>query len=74
MNQASLLADLAEIMELPAEALSPAAELAALPQWDSTAIIGFMAACDERYGRLLPTDRLLACRTVGDLLALAEES
>lgn len=70
MNQTSLLAELAEILELPPAGLSPETPLATLPQWDSTAVIGFMALCDERYDRLVAADRVLACRTLGDLMEL----
>ena len=73
MEKDAFLAFLAEILETPLDELTPATELAALPLWDSTAVIGFLDWVDEHRGKLVRADRVLACRTVGDLTTLAGE-
>jgi len=74
MDQKEFIGALSEMVEMPPDELSPATELADLALWDSSAVISFMAFCDERYGRLIRADRIPLCRTVGDLMELAENS
>ena len=44
--------------------------LAAIPQWDSLAVIGFIALLDQHFAVSVPAGRILDCKTVGDLVAL----
>ncbi len=43
-------------------------------QWESIALLGFMAAVDEEFGVVLSPQKLMACQTAGDVAKLVEES
>lgn len=45
--------------------------LAAMPKWDSLAVIGFIALLDQHFEISVPATRILDCKTVDDLAALA---
>jgi acyl carrier protein len=72
MTREEFLLGLDEILELPAGTLTGPENLENLGQWDSAAMIGFVALADTHNGiRIHP--RLIAnCSTVEDLLKLAK--
>ena len=55
MSREEFLLQLDEVLEMPAGSLSGPERLEDLEQWDSTAMIGFIALADDhngiRYGR-----------------------
>jgi len=57
---------------LPAGSLRGSEKLAELEQWDSTAMIGFIALADDHNGLRLSPRKILDCATVEDLLLLAQ--
>jgi len=59
---------LERVFELPAGSLTPNDLLA--DQWESIALLGFMAAVDEEFGVVLSPQKILACKTIGDILKL----
>lgn len=65
-----LYAELAEIFEIDAGEISAETSLEDMA-WDSLAMVSTIALFDELYGKEVRIDDLKACRTVGDLEALA---
>ena len=63
---------LCEALELPDGTLSGDQALADIENWDSLAVLKFMAAVDKRLGIALQPDKLIACETVADLAALLQ--
>lgn len=61
---------LAEIFEVEPEEINADTALEDLA-WDSLAMVSTIALFDELYGKEVRIDDLKACRTVGDLEALA---
>lgn len=39
-------------------------------QWESVSLLGFMAAVDEEFNVVLSPAKLMACRTVADVVTL----
>jgi len=64
---------LCEALELPDGTLSGDQALADIENWDSLAILKFMAAVDKRLGIALKPNKLIACETVEDLAALLQQ-
>ena len=69
MVEATFLDLVKEILELDEEEVTMASTLADL-EWDSLANISFIAAIDERTGRVMSPAALKGCSTVGDLHSL----
>ena len=74
--------NVAEIMckalELPDGAVSDGTlsgdrALVDIENWDSMAVLKFMAAVDKLLGIALQPDKLIACETVADLAALLQQ-
>jgi acyl carrier protein len=71
MSTAEFLAKVDEILELPSGTLKGEEKLEDLENWDSVAMVSFIALVDERNGARLNVKQLGACETVNDLLKLA---
>ena len=70
MDRDAFLSELADILEArPVEV----DEGFALPvgDWDSMAVLEVIALVDEQFGVAVPSEKLTACATVGELLDLA---
>jgi acyl carrier protein len=72
MSKEKIIAELEEILEQDAGSLKEDTTLASIPEWDSLAVISFIAAVDEQYGHVLNGDDLQKAKTIGDLVALAQ--
>jgi len=72
MSREEFLIHLDEVLDLPAGSLSGPEKLAELGQWDSTAMIGFIALADDHNGSRPSPRRIADCVTVEDLLRLAQ--
>lgn len=59
-------------LELPEGSLSPGDAVS--DRWDSITLLGFMAAVDEEFGVVLAPQRLLACKSAGDVANLVHGS
>jgi acyl carrier protein len=67
MGKQSTFDALEELLRLPGGSLKGKEQLTDLNQWDSLAMIEFVAMVDERFGiEILPED-VRKCRTVDDL-------
>lgn len=66
----ALIAELEDLLELPGQTLKASDNLAALPAWDSLAVITFIAWADELHSVTIQASEIAAARTVGELLSL----
>jgi acyl carrier protein len=70
MNAHEFLRDLEEALDVKEGSCPENGELGKLDFWDSMAALTFITLADEKLGVAVPGDRLVACRTVSDLLSL----
>jgi acyl carrier protein len=61
-----------EILDLPTHALQGSEWLSDTKEWDSAAIVDFMAMVDQHTGAILSVDAIASCATYDDLFALIE--
>ena len=61
-----------EIVQMPPGCLQGPELLSDAEDWDSTAILEFMALVDSRLGLTLDVDAILASETYDDLYSLVE--
>ncbi|MBS1856562.1 MAG: acyl carrier protein [Acidobacteria bacterium] len=71
MTRAEFLSEMDAILELPAGTLTGGEKLADLEQWNSMAMLGFIALADTNNGTRIQPRQIVNCVTVGDLLTLA---
>jgi acyl carrier protein len=73
MNEQEFIANMEELLEADAGSLNLATPLGSLQEWDSLALVSFLAMADAKYGvRVEPTD-LRQCKSVADLMKLVEK-
>ena len=70
MNRKEFLAQLDEILELPAGTLTGAEPLSDLENWDSLAMMNVIALASDRCGVTLSPRKIAACASVADLAQL----
>ena len=73
MNRNNFLLELDELLELPKGTLKEDQILDKLPEWDSLAVISFIALADATYKVNLDPKQLASCKTIGDLAVQIEE-
>lgn len=71
MTRDEFLKEMDDLLELPAGTLKGPEKLEDLEEWNSMAMIGYIALADTNGAKLSPRD-ITACDTVADLLALAK--
>ncbi|MCW2247883.1 acyl carrier protein [Azospirillum fermentarium] len=71
MNTTEFLLALDEMLELDPGTLTGAEALEDLENWDSLAVISFIALVDEKLGLVVEGEKLVKAKTVADLLTLA---
>lgn len=64
---------IAEILDVEQESLAPETILSDLEEWDSIALISFMAMIDDEFDKIVKGADVKAQKTVADLMALMEE-
>jgi acyl carrier protein len=69
MNKQDFLTKLAEMLETDT-AFTGQETLATLPEWDSLAVLSFMALADSEAGKTLSVQDIGAAKTVDDLYGL----
>jgi acyl carrier protein len=74
MNDSRLFAAMDELLELDVGSVKRDVLLSDLPEWDSMAVVGFIAMVDEKFGIVLSANRLRECKTTTDLAQLVEDS
>jgi len=73
MQAEAFLREIESALELPEGSLKGNESLADIPEWDSLAVISFIALVDEKLGLAVDGEALANAETVGDLLALVHE-
>jgi acyl carrier protein len=71
MTSHEFLSEMDEILELPAGTLAGPEPLEQLEQWNSTAMISFIALADTNGARV-SARQVAGCATVRDLMRLAQ--
>ena len=72
MTREEFFAELEEILELPAGTVKGPEKLEDLEQWNSVAMIGFIALADTNNGTRISPRHIVNCATIEDLLKLAK--
>jgi acyl carrier protein len=72
MDQQTFLAQMDEILELPKGTLQGGETLADLENWDSLAMMNFIALASDQYGLTLSPRVISGCKNVSDLMNLAQ--
>lgn len=67
MQHKELLNHLAEILEVPAGSLTGKERLAEMEEWNSMAIVSFIAFADEQFQKTLSPRQFTTCETLDDL-------
>ncbi|WP_298327714.1 acyl carrier protein [Asticcacaulis sp.] len=70
MTDQTFIASVAEILEIDPAGLTGAETLTELGNWDSLAVITFVAMADANYNTVVSGDQLRAAQTINDLAAL----
>jgi acyl carrier protein len=71
MTQEELLLEMDDLLELPPGSLKGPEALKDLEQWNSMAVIGFIALADSN-GASVSARAIADCTTVAELLSLAQ--
>jgi acyl carrier protein len=71
VTREEFLAQLDELLELPAGTLKGDEKLEDLERWDSLAMVSFIALADEHCNMRLSPRQFVTCNTVNDLVQLA---
>jgi hypothetical protein len=72
MTREEFLAELDEVLELARGTLKGPERLEELEQWNSMAMMGFIALADTNNGTRIPPRLILNCSLIEDLLKLAK--
>lgn len=67
MSKAQFLEYLGEILEVPTGSLTGNEKLSDLQEWNSIAMMGFIAFGDEHFQKTLSPRQFATCDTVNDL-------
>ena len=59
------------IVEADSASISPQTDLESIQQWDSVAVVAFMAFVSESSGAVVDPEKIARAKTVGDLFDLA---
>lgn len=72
MTDAKKIEALEEMMDLDAGTLTPETQLSEVEEWDSIALISFIALVDDEFDKVIKGSTIKAQKTVADLMALME--
>ncbi len=72
MNRTAFLEKVDELLELPAGTLKGPEKLEDLENWNSMAIVGFVALVDETFNYTVSPRQFGNCETINDVLALVK--
>ena len=73
MIEKEKLALLEEMLELDEGRLTPQTKLADLEEWDSIAVISFIALVDDHFDKIIKGSQIKKFQTVSDALAVMEK-
>lgn len=72
MTRAEFLAEFEGLLNLPKGKLTGAEPLSSIPEWDSLAVVSYLALADEKFKMPIEIKRIDDCKTVNDLLDLVK--
>jgi acyl carrier protein len=72
MKKQEFIQELALALERPDEGLEEQMLLADIPEWDSLAVISFIALVDEHFGAPVEGEKLATATTVADLIVFVK--
>lgn len=70
MSRPEGLQTIQQAMGLPPGTLTGSEEIESLDEWNSLAVVEFMAMTDKKLGVSLDVERIAACVTIDDLVSL----
>jgi acyl carrier protein len=70
MNTADLISKLETTLDAAPGSIQENQALGDIPQWDSLAVVAFMALADSDYGKKVTPAAITSCRSVADLIKL----
>lgn len=73
MTEKEKLVMLEEMMELDEGTLTPQTKLVDLPEWDSLAILAFIALMDDVFDKTIKGTQIKLFETVADILAVMKK-
>ena len=73
MNNEKKMELVAEILDLEVEDLTPETKLSTLAEWDSIAILSFIAMMDEEFGKAVKGAEIKQFETIQDAINVMEE-
>lgn len=73
MTKKEYLALLEEVLEITPGSLNGNESLDSLENWDSLAVVSFIALIDENLDLTLSPERIAKAKSVADLLAMAQD-
>lgn len=73
MTETRKIEMLEEMMELEAGTLKADTVLSDIEEWDSIALISFIALMDDEFDKVIKGSVIKQAKTVADLMALMEE-
>ena len=71
MKTAEFIGHVEALLELNPGALQSSTKLADLPEWDSLAVMGFIAMMDTKFSMIVNVESISGATSVGDLVRLA---
>ncbi len=74
MDKSKFLAMMDELLELSPGTIYGEEKLVDLEEWDSLALLSFMAKVNTNYGKILSPQLIAQCQTVDDLQKLTADS
>ena len=72
MDRSAFLIELDEILDLEEGTLQGTEILEEIEEWDSLAVISFIALADDKFDIVIEGETLLKAQTVNDLLGLVQ--
>ncbi len=73
MTRSEFYATLDDILEIEIGTIRGDEKLGDLKNWDSLAVVNYIATCNGLFGVVLEGDRVKACQSVADLVALVRQ-
>lgn len=72
MNKSEFISAVSEILEITAEGITGPEFLTEIGNWDSLALISFVAMVDTEFNKMVDPQKLKQAKTIDDLAALVE--
>lgn len=73
MTDEKKLEEIADILEMEVGELNKGMSLDDIETWDSVAVLSVIATMNEIFNKFPSSKEILACNTIGDLMAIMSE-